>query len=369
MILGVSSSVEKTTPNVFADAVEYLSTHVPGRDTFHLSVHTHNDRGGAVATAELSCLAGAQCVEGCLFGNGERAGNMDLVTFALNLLTQGVDPGLDFSQLDDVRKCYEETTGLQVPPRLPYAGDYALKAFSGGHQDAISKGLRRRIAEVNSVQRSTPGACWKVPYLPIDPEDIGRSWDDVKGFSSQSGKMGLVWTIQTGLGLELPLELARLYAQEVKQRSGNIDQSQVTEEICASLLQDFAVAEATCATRKITANGHAEEEQALMGSQQAQLTDISSCQAIVSSLPGWKHFMFQHNLSSRDLKYAVIAKVDLGPGASSGWGIGLGADQKHAESSAVASALLSRDDCLPNIRCDSFMPTPEAPGSECSADS
>lgn len=145
-----------------------------------------------------------------------------------------------------------------------------------------------------------------------------------------------------------------------------MDQSQIIKEICACLLQDFAVVVATCTTRKVTVNGHAEEGEVLMSSQQAHLFDRSTCQTIVGSLPGWKHFMFQHDPSSEDLRYAFIAKVDLGPSAGSGWGIGVGADQRHAESSAVASALLSRDDCLelPYVRCDSFMPTPETPGSE-----
>jgi 2-isopropylmalate synthase len=194
VILNLPATVEMATPNVYADQVEWMHRHLARRDGVTLSVHPHNDRGSAVAAAELAVMAGAQRVEGCLFGNGERTGNVDLVTLALNLYTQGVDPGLDLSDIDAVARTVEECTQLPVHPRHPYAGDLVFTAFSGSHQDAIHKGFKAQRA----------GAVWQVPYLPVDPADLGRTYDSVIRVNSQSGKGGVAHLLETHYGIVPP---------------------------------------------------------------------------------------------------------------------------------------------------------------------
>ena len=194
MILNLPATIEAATPNVFADQVEWMCNHLSRREATIISVHTHNDRGTAVAAAELALMAGADRVEGCLFGNGERTGNVDLVTMALNLYSQGIDPGLDFSNINEIARIAEECTGLPVHPRHPYAGDLVFTAFSGSHQDAIRKGFAAR----------KPDSVWAVPYLTLDPQDIGRSYDSVIRVNSQSGKGGIAWLLESAYGLTLP---------------------------------------------------------------------------------------------------------------------------------------------------------------------
>ena len=195
-ILNLPATVEMSTPNVYADRIEWFLRRLSRPERAILSVHAHNDRGTAVAATELALLAGAARVEGTLFGNGERTGNVDLLTLALNLLTQGVDPGLDVSDLDAITAVYERCTRLPVHPRHPYAGALVHTAFSGSHQDAISKGLRARERERH--------ACWEVPYLPIDPADIGRTYEAVIRINSQSGKGGAAWVLEKEHGFALP---------------------------------------------------------------------------------------------------------------------------------------------------------------------
>ena len=197
MIFNLPTTVECSTPNVYADQIEWMSRKLARRDSIVLSVHPHNDRGTAVASAELAVMAGADRVEGCLFGNGERTGNVDLVTLALNLYTQGVHPGLDFSDIDAVRQLVEECNQLPVHPRHPYAGDLVFTAFSGSHQDAIKKGFAQQ----------KPDTLWAVPYLPIDPADLGRSYDAVIRVNSQSGKGGMAYLLEQDYGLQLPRRL------------------------------------------------------------------------------------------------------------------------------------------------------------------
>ncbi len=206
MIINLPSTVESSTPNVYADQIEWMSRHLARRDSLLISVHPHNDRGSAVAAAELAVLAGADRVEGCLFGNGERTGNVDLVTLAINLYTQGVNPGLDFSDIDAVRQVVEECNQLPVHPRHPWAGDLVFTAFSGSHQDAIKKGFAKQQA----------GALWEVPYLPIDPADLGRSYDAVIRVNSQSGKGGMAYLLEQEYGLSLPRRLQIEFSRAVQ---------------------------------------------------------------------------------------------------------------------------------------------------------
>jgi 2-isopropylmalate synthase len=195
LILNLPSTVEMSTPNVYADRIEWFDRNIENRDAVVLSVHTHNDRGTAVAAAELALLAGADRVEGALFGNGERSGNLCLVTLALNLYSRGVDPGLDFSRIDSVRETVERLTRIPVHPRHPYAGDRVYTAFSGSHQDAIGKGMQAFERE---------GGAWRVPYLPIDPRDVGRGLDSIIRINSQSGKGGAAYVLERAAGIQLP---------------------------------------------------------------------------------------------------------------------------------------------------------------------
>jgi 2-isopropylmalate synthase len=196
IILNLPATVEVATPNVHADQIEWFCRHLRNRETALISLHTHNDRGTGVAATELGLLAGADRVEGTLFGNGERTGNVDIVTLALNMYTQGVDPHLDFSDIDAIRAIYERCTRLQVPIRQPYAGELVFTAFSGSHQDAIKKGM--------NAQDPVTTALWEVPYLPIDPKDIGRTYEAIIRINSQSGKGGIAYVMENEFGFVLP---------------------------------------------------------------------------------------------------------------------------------------------------------------------
>ncbi|WP_344958895.1 2-isopropylmalate synthase [Actinomadura miaoliensis] len=220
-------TVEIATPNVYADQIEYMHRHLACREAVILSVHPHNDRGTGVACAELALLAGAQRVEGCLFGNGERTGNVDLVTLALNLHAQGVDPRIDFSDIDEIRRTAEHCNRLPVHERHPYAGDLVYTAFSGTHQDAIAKGMAhhaRRAADLGVPEREAP---WDVPYLPIDPADVGRDYAAVIRVNSQSGKGGMSYLLRSEYGLDLPRRLQIEFSQVV-QRATDDSGTEVT---------------------------------------------------------------------------------------------------------------------------------------------
>ena len=201
MILNLPDTVEVAMPNVYADQIEWICRNIKNRDSLAISLHTHNDRGTGVAATELGLLAGADRVEGTLFGNGERTGNLDLVTVALNLYMHGIDPQLDFAALNGIRAIYERCTGMEVPPRHAYAGELVFTAFSGSHQDAIRKGLNER--------QQTGGSFWDVPYLTIDPADIGREYHEVIRVNSQSGKGGVAYLLESEFGIILPKEMQR----------------------------------------------------------------------------------------------------------------------------------------------------------------
>ncbi|MCX6489589.1 MAG: 2-isopropylmalate synthase, partial [Rhodococcus sp.] len=207
VILNLPATVEVATPNVYADQIEYMNDNLARRDSVILSVHPHNDRGTGIACAELAVLAGAQRVEGCVFGNGERTGNVDIATLALNLHAQGVDPMIDFSDIDQIRRTVEYCNQLEIHPRHPYVGDLVHTAFSGTHQDAIKKGFVEHRTRALSEGRSERDIEWRVPYLPIDPSDIGRSYDAVIRVNSQSGKGGIAYLLETNYGIELPRRL------------------------------------------------------------------------------------------------------------------------------------------------------------------
>jgi 2-isopropylmalate synthase len=217
VVHNLPATVEIATPNVYADQIEYMDRHLARRESVILSVHPHNDRGTGVACAELAVLAGAQRVEGCLFGNGERTGNVDLVTLALNLYAQGVNPMIDFSDIDAVREVVEHCNRLPVHPRHPYGGDLVHTAFSGTHQDAIAKGMAHHAKQAAEKGVSAEEAPWTVPYLPIDPGDIGRTYEEVIRINSQSGKGGIAHLLHTHHGLDLPQAMRPDFSRAVQQ--------------------------------------------------------------------------------------------------------------------------------------------------------
>ncbi|MEH3105243.1 MAG: 2-isopropylmalate synthase [Sphingomonas phyllosphaerae] len=208
IILNLPATVECATPNVYADQIEWFGRNIPNREAVVISLHTHNDRGTGVAAAELGLMAGADRVEGCLLGNGERTGNCDLVTVALNMYTQGTDPQLDLSNIDEIVKTVEYATNIPVHPRTPYAGDLVFTAFSGSHQDAIKKGFAAQAARNDTL--------WEVPYLPIDPADLGRSYEAVIRVNSQSGKGGVAWVLEQDKGLKLPKRMQADFSRHVQ---------------------------------------------------------------------------------------------------------------------------------------------------------
>ena len=227
IILNLPSTVERATPNVFADQIEYMSRNLSRREHIALSVHPHNDRGTGVASAELALLAGADRIEGCLLGQGERTGNVDLLTLGLNLFSQGIDPGIDFSDVDEIRRTVEYCTHMEASPRSPYVGDLVYTSFSGSHQDAIKKGFAARKTKVDAAGGDENAVVWELPYLPIDPHDVGRSYEAVVRVNSQSGKGGVAYLMSRAHNLELPrrlqVEFSRIVQRHTDTYGGEIN--------------------------------------------------------------------------------------------------------------------------------------------------
>jgi 2-isopropylmalate synthase len=230
VILNLPTTVEMATPNIYADQIEWMHRHLERRDSVIISLHPHNDRGTAVAAAELALMAGAERVEGCLFGNGERTGNVDLVTLALNLYTQGVAPGLDFSDINAVARTFEQCSQLPIHPRHPYVGDLVFTAFSGSHQDAIKKGFAVEPRD----------GFWNVPYLPIDPADVGRSYDSVIRVNSQSGKGGIAYLLEAEYGVVMPrrlqVEFSGVVQQQVDEHGGEMSAAAIWDLFSATYI-------------------------------------------------------------------------------------------------------------------------------------
>lgn len=237
MIINLPATVEMTTPNVFADEVEYVSTHLDDRDSVVLSLHPHNDEGMGVAATELAVLAGADRVEGCLLGNGERTGNVDLVTLGLNWLTQGIDPQLDLSNVPEIRKTVEYCNQIKISERHPYAGNFVFTAFSGSHQDAIKKGLEARQVAAERAGADLDSFVWLVPYLPIDPKDIGRTYEAIIRVNSQSGKGGMAYLLKTNHSLDLPKRL-QIEFDKIVQNFADTTKKEVKDEDIWRLFKD-----------------------------------------------------------------------------------------------------------------------------------
>lgn len=219
MVINLPATVEMATPNVYADSIEWVSRNIDRRDSILISLHPHNDRGTAVAAAELGYMAGADRIEGCLFGNGERTGNVDLVTLGLNLFSQGIDPHIDFSNLDEIKRTVEYCNQLPVHERSPYGGDLVYTAFSGSHQDAIKKGFELMESDAKSQGVGIDDLIWAVPYLPIDPKDVGRSYEAVIRVNSQSGKGGVAYLLKSDHNLDLPRKLQIEFSRVVQNKT------------------------------------------------------------------------------------------------------------------------------------------------------
>ena len=230
-IVNLPATVEMATPNVYADSIEWMHRHLDSRDSVVLSLHPHNDRGTAIAAAELGYLAGADRIEGCLFGNGERTGNVCLVTLGLNLFSQGIDPQIDFTDIDEIRRTVEYCNQLPVGERHPYGGDLVYTAFSGSHQDAIKKGLEALEQEAKQAGVPVDQQPWEVPYLPIDPKDVGRSYEAVIRVNSQSGKGGVAYVMKAEHNLDLPrrlqIEFSRVVQQHTDDEGGEVSPDQI----------------------------------------------------------------------------------------------------------------------------------------------
>jgi 2-isopropylmalate synthase len=237
VIINLPSTVEMATPNVYADSIEWMSRHLAHRENVILSLHPHNDRGTAIASAELGYMAGADRIEGCLFGNGERTGNVDLVALGINLFTQGIDPQIDFSDIDAVKRTAEHCNQLPVHERSPWAGDLVFTAFSGSHQDAIKKGFEAMAADAESQGRTVDELQWAVPYLPVDPKDLGRSYEAVIRVNSQSGKGGVAYLLKTDHALDLPRKL-QIEFSGVVQAKTDAEGGEVTSEQIWEIFKD-----------------------------------------------------------------------------------------------------------------------------------
>jgi len=368
IILNLPSTVERATPNVYADQIEWMSRHLSHRDSVCLSLHNHNDRGSGVATAELGLMAGADRVEGCLFGHGERTGNVDLVTLALNLFSQGVDPMLDLSDIDEVRRIVERATGMDVPPRTPYAGELVYTSFSGSHQDAIKKGFAARAKQVDA--RKAEGLTkadaeiavpWSMPYLPIDPHDVGRSYEAVVRVNSQSGKGGVAYLLGTTRKLELPrrlqIEFSRIVQRHTDTYGGEVDGARLWSIFADEYLPAAAAPEAELSRwgrfelRGATLTSTGDDKDSTLtvtlvdGGQEKGLTAVGNgpLDAFVTALEGTGLSVrildyVEHALSEgRDAKAASYVECEVDGQVL--WGVGIDPSITTSSFKAVISAL------------------------------
>jgi 2-isopropylmalate synthase len=342
MILNLPTTVEAFPPNIYADRLEWFQRHVSNRDVFLLSVHPHNDRGTAVATAELGLMAGADRVEGTLFGNGERTGNVDIVTLAINLLTQGVDPELDFSQIDEAKRIVEECNELPVHPRHPYVGELVYTAFSGSHQDAIKKGMYAQ-------QRSETGV-WDVPYLPIDPMDLGRTYEAIIRVNSQSGKGGVAYLMETEHHLDLPRGLQVDFAQKVQSITDVRGDELTADELLAAFHDHYlshtrpyeivsythmSANDHDTITAKVRVNG---EEQEIVGNGNGPIAALVDALGTAFGVNVRIRDYHEHTMAaSADATAAAYIEADVDDEAF--WGVGLHPSIVTASLRAVLNAV------------------------------
>jgi 2-isopropylmalate synthase len=363
IILNLPCTVERSTPNVYADQIEWMSRNLSRRAHVCLSVHTHNDRGTAVADAELAVLAGADRVEGCLFGNGERTGNVCLVTLGMNLFSQGIDPMIDFSDIDEIRRTVEYCNQLPVHPRHPYAGELVYTAFSGSHQDAIRKGFDALEQDAAAVGVPVGEFGWAVPYLPIDPKDVGRTYEAVIRVNSQSGKGGVAFVMKTEYQVDLPrrlqIEFSRVIQAHTDAEGGEVTPAQMWDIFAAEYLAEGAIALLSCHRSSAVDDKDvlaaevrlADEARELEGTGNGPISAF--CDALASAGIGVRVLDYsEHALSAgSDAKAAAYLECEVavpgagetgsaaGPDAVVLWGAAIDANTVTASLKAVLSAV------------------------------
>lgn len=352
IILNLPATVEMSTPNTYADQIEYFCRNIRDRGHVCVSVHPHNDRGTAVAAAEFAQMAGADRVEGCLFGHGERTGNVDLVTLGMNLFTQGVDPRIDFSDMPRIRRTVEYCTGLPVPARQPYAGDLVFTAFSGSHQDAIKKGLDDLDRRAGQQGVGLHEVDWEAPYLAVDPHDVGRTYEAVIRVNSQSGKGGMAYLMRTEHQVDLPRRLQIEFARSVQtltdQEAREISHDEIWDLFSREYLQTEGL-ELVSSTSSFSDGTHQVSVVVRIDGQEARIDGegngvvsafvdaLDSLGIVVQVLDYSEHAM----TSGGTAKAASYVECEIGDGESTQilWGVGIDADISHASLKAVTSAV------------------------------
>jgi len=349
IIINLPCTVERSTPNVYADQIEWMSRNLSRREHVCLSVHTHNDRGTAVADAELAVLAGADRVEGCLFGNGERTGNVCLVTLGMNLFSQGIDPMIDFSDIDEIRRTVEYCNQLPVHPRHPYAGELVYTAFSGSHQDAIKKGFEAYEADAAAAGADVAEFAWAVPYLPIDPRDVGRTYEAVIRVNSQSGKGGVAYIMKAEHHLDLPrrlqIEFSRVIQARTDAEGGEVTPAQMWEAFAAEYLAagpmelkahhaSSVVDAKDVLTAEVGVNGHVRQVEGLGNGPISAFCDALGSLGIEVRVLDYT----EHALSAGSDAQAA-AYVECEVGGRNLWGVGIDTNTVTASLRAVLSAI------------------------------
>ena len=356
VIINLPATVEMASPNVYADSIEWMSRHLNHRDNVILSLHPHNDRGTAIAAAELGYMAGADRIEGCLFGNGERTGNVDLVALGLNLFTQGIDPQIDFSNLDEIRRTAEYCNQLKVHERSPWAGDLVYTAFSGSHQDAIKKGFEAMAAHAIAEGKNVDDVEWGVPYLPIDPKDVGRSYEAVIRVNSQSGKGGVAYLLKADHNLDLPRKLQIEFSGVVQGKTDTEGGEVSSDEIWAIFMDEYlpsATADDKWGRYELMGTRTASDmsgESTLdvnlrVGESTESLQSVGNgpVAAFLSVMAGQGHAIrlfdyVEHALSASGDALAA-AYVELEVDGQTLWGVGIDGDISTASLKAIVSAV------------------------------
>ncbi len=349
IIINLPCTVERSTPNVYADQIEWMSRNLSRREHVCLSVHTHNDRGTAVADAELAVLAGADRVEGCLFGNGERTGNVCLVTLGMNLFSQGIDPMIDFSDIDEIRRTVEYCNQLPVHPRHPYAGELVYTAFSGSHQDAIKKGFEAYEADAAAAGADVAEFAWAVPYLPIDPRDVGRTYEAVIRVNSQSGKGGVAYIMKAEHHLDLPrrlqIEFSRVIQARTDAEGGEVTPAQMWDAFAAEYLAagpmelkahhaSSVVDAKDVLTAEVGVDGHVRQVEGLGNGPISAFCDALGSLGIEVRVLDYT----EHALSAgSDAQAAAYVECEIG--GRTLWGVGIDTNTVTASLRAVLSAV------------------------------
>ena len=352
LIINLPATVEMATPNVYADSIEWMHRHLPRRDSVVLSLHPHNDRGTAVAAAELGLLAGADRIEGCLFGNGERTGNVDLVTLGLNVFSQGIDPMIDFSDIDEIKRAVEYCNQLPVHERHPYVGDLVYTAFSGSHQDAIKKGFAALQADADAAGIAIEKFTWGVPYLPIDPKDLGRSYEAVIRVNSQSGKGGVAYIMKEEHKLDMPrrlqIEFSGVVQHHTDSEGGEVGPQQMWDIFAGEYLVDQQLATAFKINNYSTASVDGKVEIDLEVTHRGQRRPLVGVGN--GPIDAFVQAIEPLGITARVLDYAehaltsggdaqAAAYVEVQVGNMTLWGVGIDANIVSASIKAVTSAI------------------------------